>query len=95
MMNELKTFHDLYYFLIEDFGNFLLFGHILKKNGFYTENMYTCEKCDLTIQSSHNEILLWDQDDVGEIIVKSILLSDRLPTCEKRCNEKIIKNIIE
>ena len=100
-MGELKTFEDLYYFLEEDFGSFALFGHTFypdetsrDSTWFHIYNYYECNKCELRVENYNGNIIMFETN-TGTEIDKKLLLVNNLPTCEKRCNEKIIKEIIE
>lgn len=101
-MSECKTFGDLYYFLKEDFGNFILFGHhfslhketVRAATWLYINTSYECNKCQLRIEAFRRNIIMFETE-TGIEIDKELPLLQNFPSCEKRCDEKIIKEIIE
>lgn len=97
-MSEMKTFEDLYFFLKVDMGRFILFGHDFKNsiNPTWSDiyNQYLCDKCDLVVESYNQDIIMFE-NAVGIPVNKKLLLKNNLPTCEKRCNDKLIKSIIK
>lgn len=103
-MSDLKIFKDLAEFLREDMGRFLLFGHDFwpHEHSDYSEystelltyNYYECSKCLLRVEYYRKYIIMFEEN-AGIEIENEKLLSEHMPSCEKRCNEIIIKNIIE